>query len=228
MILFAAIGVAVAMAQTNPSQYSHPATPAVPVAPQVYGGGYGGGYGYGSPGTAAGSGMQGMASVINAAGNYNLSTSAAAMNMTQANKQSIQNWSSFTNTYFDLRATNRRARAAEREPNLTEEQLNRIAQEGAPKPLASQQMDPVSGKIFWPDVLQDDKFQGQRETLQAAFEERANLGAMPWKDVQKVKEAAQAMLDELSDMVRDLAPSDYLPAKKFIQSLAYEARKPLS
>ena len=67
VILFAAIGVAAAMAQTNPSQYSPPAppaTPAVPVAPQEYGGGYGGGYG--SPGTAAGSGMQGMASVINA------------------------------------------------------------------------------------------------------------------------------------------------------------------
>ena len=162
VILFAAIGVAAAMAQTNPSQYSPPAppaTPAVPVAPQEYGGGYGGGYG--SPGTAAGSGMQGMASVINARGNYNLSTSAAAMNMTQAQKQEIQNWSSFTNTYFDLRATNRRARAAERTPNLTEAQLNRIAQEGAPKPLATQQMDPVSGKIFWPDVLQDDKFQPQ-------------------------------------------------------------------
>ena len=89
-------------------------------------------------------------------------------------------------------------------------------------------MDPVSGKIFWPDVLQDDKFQDQREKLQAAFEERASLGTMPWKDVEKVKEVTQAMLEELSDMVRDLPPADYLPAKKFIQSLAYEARKPLS
>ena len=115
MILFAAIGVAVAMAQTNPSQY-HPSggtapstyQPAVPVAPQVYGGGstYGG-WGYGGGGAAGGgaltgAAMQGMASVVNAKGNYNLSTSAAAMNMTQAQKQEIQNWSSFTNTYFDL------------------------------------------------------------------------------------------------------------------------------
>ena len=85
MILFAAIGVAVAMAQTNPSQY-HPSggtapstyQPAVPVAPQVYGGGstYGG-WGYGGGGAAGGgaltgAAMQGMASVVNAKGNYNL------------------------------------------------------------------------------------------------------------------------------------------------------------
>jgi hypothetical protein len=237
MILFAAIGVNTAIAQPNLPQSSRtdvPAVPAVPVAPQVYnsggGGGYGGmygGYGSTSPGTAAGSELEGIASGINAAGNYNLSTSAAAMNLTQAQKQALQNAYSFVNAYFDLRAANRRARAAERGQNLTTEQLNRIAQESAPKPLTTQQVDPVSGKIFWPDLLQGEKFQAERETLQMAFEERANLGAMPAPELRKAREAAEAMLDELSDMIRDVPPSDYLPAKKFLQSVAYEANRPV-
>jgi len=65
-------------------------------------------------GSAAGSAMNGMASVISAAGDYNLATSAAAVNMTQAQKQDIQNRQQWTNAYFEMRETNRRARAAER------------------------------------------------------------------------------------------------------------------
>jgi len=249
MVLFFAIGGAVAMAQQNqpqsrpssgapPSAYQstppstyQPQGPAyqaaVPVAPQVYGGGSGG-WGWSGGGTAAGNALQGMASVVNARGNYNLSTSAAAINMTQAQKQEIQNWSSFTNTYFDLRATNRRARTEERGKPLTEEQLNRIAQAGAPKPLAAQQLDAVSGKIAWPSVLQDDKFQEQRDALEAAFAARANYGTMPWQEQQNVQSATNAMLDELSGMISDLPPMDYMAAKRFIQSLAYAARKPVS
>ena len=34
------------------------------------------------------------------------------------------------------------------------------------------------------------------------------------------------MLDELAGMIRDVEPMDYMPAKRFIQSLAYAARKP--
>ncbi len=241
MILFAAIGVAVAMAQTNPSQY-HPSggtapstyQPAVPVAPQVYGGGstYGG-WGYGGGGAAGGgaltgAAMQGMASVVNAKGNYNLSTSAAAMNMTQAQKQEIQNWSSFTNTYFDLRATNRKARADERGKSLTEEQLNRIAQAGAPKPVTAQQVDPVSGRIAWPDALQLDPFREHEATVEAAFVERAKYGTMPWQEVQNVQAATNAMLDDLAGMIRDMPSGDYMLAKRFLQSLAYAARKPVS
>ncbi len=233
-ILFVAIGGIVAMAQTNPPQ-NHPSggtapstyQAAVPVVPQAYGGGYDGYDGWdGGGGIAAGNAMQGMAAVINAAGNYNLSTSAAAMNMTQAQKQEIQNWASFTNTYFDLRAANRKAWATEQLPSLTEEQLNRITQAGAPKPLPSQQLDPVSGRIAWPNVLLDSRFQVQRETLEAAFTNRVKFSTMPWQDLQKVEAATSAMLDELAGMIRDVEPMDYMPAKRFIQSLAYAARKP--
>ena len=66
--------------------------------------------------------------------------------MTQAQKQEIENRAQWTQTYFDMRAVNRAARAAERGPRPTMEQLARIAHEGIPAPLSPSQVDPVSGK----------------------------------------------------------------------------------
>src|SRR5262245_25745017 len=86
----------------------------VPSAIAPYGG-YGGGT------TAAGSASTGMANVISAQGDYNLSTSEAAINMTQAQSAEIQNRQEYTNTYFEMRATNKAARAAEEGPPPTAE-----------------------------------------------------------------------------------------------------------
>ena len=73
-------------------------------------------------------------------GNRNLSNSAAAVNMTQAQKNEIENRQLATNTYFQC-AGQREQAAAARGPPPTMEQLARIAKDGAPKPLGSNQMD---------------------------------------------------------------------------------------
>ena len=90
-----------------------PYQPAVPPPSNINS--YGGYYSSGG-GTAAGSAMNGMSNVISAKGNYNLSTSAAAINMTQAEKNSLQNAQLRTDTYFQMRTTNTAARKAEAGP----------------------------------------------------------------------------------------------------------------
>ncbi len=95
---------------------SQPYQPAVPPPSIINGNGGWAGYGGTGASTAAGSAMNGMASVISAKGNYNLSTSAAAVNMTQAQKQEIQNHQQYTNTYFQMRATNKAAQGRGRPP----------------------------------------------------------------------------------------------------------------
>ena len=64
-----------------------------------------------------------MASAISAKGSYNLSTSEAAINLTMAKKQEIQNRLDATNTYFAMRSVNRAATAAERRPTASMERL---------------------------------------------------------------------------------------------------------
>ncbi|REK19025.1 MAG: hypothetical protein DWQ37_02360 [Planctomycetota bacterium] len=199
--------------------------PAVP-APSVnaYGGGYGYG-GYGGATTAAGSSMNGMANVISSKGDYNLSTSAAAVNMTQAEKQEIENRQLYTDTYFEMRETNKAARENERGPKLTAEQLARIAHEKAPKPLSPGEMDAVSGHLNWPPALQQDSYALERAQVERLFASYARLGALNYSDRTKARDLINGMNQELKDQVRDIPAPDYTESKNFLKSLMYTTCK---
>ena len=173
----------------------------------------------------AGSAMNGMASVISAKGDYNLSTSAAAVNMTQAQKNEIENRQQYTNTYFEMRETNRKARAAEAGPNPTMEQLVKLAKEGVPKPLSPSQMDPVNGRIDWPTALQEASFASQRSEVEQLFAMRAKYGGLGYADQSKVRQIIDAMFSELKAQIRQIPPPDYVACRDFLQSLTYAASK---
>jgi hypothetical protein len=216
--------LAMALVQHGSSQTQAPGyQPAVPIAPTVnsYGGGWGGSGGT----TAAGSAMQVMGSVISAAGNYNLSTSAAAVNMTVAQKNEIENRQQATDAYFSMRATNRAAREAEAGPKPTAEQMVRIARDGVPKPPQTSEMDPVSGKLSWPGVLQMGSFEAPRGEVDQLFAKRAVHGGLDYADQSKVREAIDAMFIELKGQIRNVPPQDYVASRGFLQSLMYAATK---
>jgi hypothetical protein len=220
-VLFALLAIpAVAMAQNAARQ---PYQPAVPAATTVNA--YGGGWGHSGASTAAGSAMNGMASVISAAGDYNLSTSAAAINMTQAQKNDIENRQQWTNTYFEMRATNKAARAAEAGPRPSMEQLVKIAHDGAPRPLRPSQMDPVSGTLNWPGALQTASFAPQRSEVDQLLAKRAQQGALDYTDQSKVRESIDAMFVQLKAQIREIPPQVYATCRDFLRSLVYAAAK---
>ena len=217
--LFAAAFPVVALTQVPQGSYQ----PAVPAASTVNT--YGGWGGNTGASTIAGSAMQGMSSVISAAGDARLSTSAAAINMTVAQKNAIENRQQATNAYFDMRATNRAARAAEAGPKPTMEQLVRIAREGSPRPLATSQMDPVTGKLDWPGVLQTEAFQTERTSVDQIFAKRAVHGGLGYADQTKAREALDGMYSQLKGQIRDVPPQDYVASRGFLQSLMYSATR---
>lgn len=213
--------------QPQTTQTQAPYQPAVP-APSVGmygGGGYGYGYGGGAGTTAAGSSLTGMANVISAQGDYNLSTSAAAVNYTQAEKQEIQNRQLYTDTYFEMRETNKRAREAERGPLPTAEQLARIAHETAPKPLSPGEVNQVTGKLNWPSALQSDSFAPARSEFEKLFTSYSQLGTLNYTDQTKARKIIQGMNEQLKGLIRDIPPTDYTACKNFLQSLMYTTCK---
>lgn len=201
-----------------------PYQPAVPppstVAPYA---GWPGGY-YGAS-TAAGSALNGMAGVISAAGEYNLATSAAAVNMTQAQRQHIINRQSATNAYFEMRATNRAARAAEAQPHPKMEDLVRIAQEGTPRSLGTTALDPVTGKISWPELLATDPFAAPRVELDQLFVKRASYGGLDFSEQHKARQAIESMSGTLKAMITEVPPMAYAASKSFLNSLGALACK---
>jgi hypothetical protein len=209
-----------ALAQTSASQ---PYQPSVPSSSSVSS--YGGYYGGGGGGTVEGSILQGMASVVSAQGNYNLATSAAAVNLTQAQKQDIQNRMQGTEAYFQMQETNRAGVAAKRSSRLSEEQLVRIAAQAAPKPLDSSDVDPVSGQVNWPLLLQDDMFKKDRAIVEQLLAKQAAHGRLGIAEHEQIGDAIERISATLKAQIKNVPTQQYITAKNFLKTLMYGATK---
>lgn len=208
---------AVTLAQDKPAYQ-----PVVP-SPTVVAGGYGGWSGYTGASTAAGSAMNGMSNVISAQGQRNLSNSAAAVNWTQAQKNEMENYSQWTDTYFQARAANKAFRAAEAGPKVSQDAIIRFDQAGRPKPLTSRQLNP-DGRIAWPSLLRSETFADNRQQVDQVYLKRAEQGGIGIDDLEVVDSATKAMINQLKQMVAQVPASVYTSSKSFLQSLAYTAK----
>ena len=184
---------------------------------------YGDIYGGGHASTAGEGYLRGMGDVVRSAGEYNLQTSQAAINLTEAQANYIRNREDATNTYFQMREANRLYRAQERGKRPTAEDLVRFAQAGRPKRPSPSELDTITGDVEWPTLLASDSFAKDRAQLEKLFAERATNGGISWEGRQKVKQATDNMLADLKKMVKDVPQMDYIASKRFVQSLAHEA-----
>jgi hypothetical protein len=177
--------------------------------------------------TAAESCARGLAAATYAQGQYNLLSAEARRTDADAYSREITNYEQRVRTYFGMRQHNREAVAAERGPRATQADLVRLAAQAKPSRLSPSELS-KEGKITWPLLLQADEFAAFRAELQKAFAQRAVQGGIGLEDHVKVSETAKVMLDVLKMYVGGVDPTDYVAARRFIESLAYEARQPLS
>jgi hypothetical protein len=192
-------------------------------------GGYGYGGGYGS--TVFGSYLGGMAAYTRAAGQYNLTSSMAAVNYQQAYTQWLGNRKLKEQTYFDMRRMNASYRAEQEmmHPHATQDQLIEFAKKRAPTRLSANDFDPPHGVINWPPVLKGKDFDDNRHELEGLFATAAadpsdaGLGTQNCRDIQR---AVTQLSDKLHSKIKDYSPDEYIPASKFLKSLGYEARFP--
>jgi hypothetical protein len=196
----------------------HPIAP--PPSTTIYGGG--GGYGWGGGGqTAQGAALQGMSQVISAAGQYNLATSAAAINATQAESNQMRNDVQGVETFWQMRNIGAAERAKERGPAPTAEELARRARAGIPQGLTASQIDPVTGALYWPAALQDPGFQPQKTAVEECTAKWVKYGGLTYADQTKVRENIDTMFDGLKAQIQAIPPQDYVACRTFLQSLLY-------
>jgi hypothetical protein len=201
----------------------YPPTPAPNMSGS--GGGYGG-WGWGSGGgTAAGSYLQGQASAVQAAGQYNLYT-AEAMRQAQAAREAYQqNEMQRINDYYAAKQINANYNAATAPPPLSRAEIDRINAERLPKRLRPDQFNQSTGEIHWPDVLKRSDFDADRAKLNQLFAARTHddsgVGSENYHAIQM---AISALMARLHDDVKALSPAGYLAAVVFIDSLSFESR----
>lgn len=194
-------------------------------------GGYGGGFGYGGwgfgGGTVAGNYYSGLGRAIRAQGQYNLDTSAAAVNLEEARTRQIDNRKQWTKTYFEMRDINKAWRDKQRPPVESPETWVRLARNTAPDQLSTSQLDPVTGRIAWPIELSGSMFQSEREQLEPLFADRAVAhGAIGIEKHAEIRKLIDQMLATLKSHIRDFPTDRYLACRNFLTGLRYEATLP--
>jgi len=177
--------------------------------------------------TAWESWQRGNAAVIHSQGYYNYMTAAARGLHADAYRKEIYNREQAIQSYFTMREANRQFRAAERGPRPDGQTAARLAKQAAPKRPAADQLSVTTGKVSWPVLLKAEKYSDLRSEVQAIFSKRAESGSIDAEEYGQVKQATRAMLAELKKDVRQVDPMDYTTARRFLESLTYEAQFPL-
>ncbi len=175
---------------------------------------------YGHASTAAEGALDGMASVVSAQGSYNLQTSQAAINMTQAQSQEIANRQQYANTYFQMRAQHD-AYEAKKHPRPTEEQLVQLAHSEAPKTLAPSSYNTETGKLNWPTLLQYPEFAPQQKVVESLLTKKAAHGMLGAQDTQTFTQAIEQMATTLKRGISKVPPQQYMDAYTFLNKLLY-------
>lgn len=194
-----------------------------------YYGDYWGYYGYHSSTPQEGYG-RGLADIIRSQGIYNRLSAEARVNEEEARRRHIENYKEGVETYFETRELNRQYRAAEhaeRRAGVQQRLENRTPDE--PRRLSPSELNPTTGDIHWPRLLQKDIYSSHRETLERMFAQWAHRGRQfDYADYERVLVTGDEMLERLKDQIRNSRPSDYLAAKRFVRALMNEARFPTS
>lgn len=168
--------------------------------------------------------LRGRAAVIESMGHYNYDTSLALINREEARRMLMINRLQAVETRFAMREANRQYRKSLRTP-ITQEKVVRYNQNRLPKRMTADQLDPISGNINWPAALAGADFEKQREQLDDLFLARnADNSGLNSEMSGQVQETVRSMREDMKQQIHDMVPSQYLAVRKFLTSLAYEAR----
>jgi hypothetical protein len=175
--------------------------------------------------TAAEGYARGLADVIQSAGQANLLNSAAAGNYQAAESMYLDNRIKYTKTYYENKQLYKEYKQSQTKPPPSSEQLFRMSQIGVPKRLSANQLDPLTGEIAWPDILREDRYTQYRTALEQLFKTKAeNPVDFNYDSYMKVDDLKNRWIADLTKNINDYKPQDWVNVKKFIESLAFEAR----
>lgn len=202
-------------------------------------GSYGPYSGYGpymgmTPDLGAGMGMgamaSGMGNFATGLGQYQVSNAQAQLIRQQVIASYLQNQRLKLETHFknqELLDERRKAKLAENAEHMkiVNEQLRQLHQLEAPHRLTDEQFDRMHNFIHWPYVLRTSEYDELRFTIDKLFDERSPGHSGEGSDnAVAIDKACKQMLEVVKDHIRQLEPEEYVSAKHFLASLAYEAK----
>jgi hypothetical protein len=140
--------------------------------------------------STAGEGYQrGLGSVISAQGDKNLSNSQAAINMTDARSNQIDNQVKSVNAYWEKNDIYNQH--LQQENYKIEQTRASLLAKNKVQPLTPQEFDRTTGNITWPKVLEQPQYDQYRNTFDAMYQKRAEQGYLSSDDYMAVTAASK-------------------------------------
>jgi hypothetical protein len=186
--------------------------------------GYGGGYG---GGTVAGNYMQGMSQVIRSQGEYNYLSSQAGINYEEARSKYLDNQKKWAENYFQMKERRQAIEVQQREINKQTNEARAAALAAKPpvsRGLGPNALDPLTGRITWPEVLLGRDFDAPRTQIDQSLELRAKTSHGAGTS-EKIHAAVNEMLSRLRSQIETIPANQYIAARKFLDALDYTARE---
>ena len=189
-----------------------------------YWGGYYGGYHSSTYGESV---ARGAADLVRSAGTYNVKNSEAAKNWEQVRSAAYDNRVKAAQTYVESQNIKKAYQESRKRPRPTSEQLFRMAKMEVPKRLASDQLDPVTGKISWPLELTAEDYGVVRAHLEGLYAQRsAANGKVNLDQYHEIHADLDDMAAILNDRLKQkkVFPQDWTVANKFLKQLRQELK----
>jgi hypothetical protein len=175
--------------------------------------------------------QRGRAAVIQALGNYQLSTSQASVIREQARALDRENclkqtqallaqkemWSNAQIQSREQQAT----RIAEGKKKIAEQEANTLREIYQPAPT---EFDAKTGAITWPTVLRDDKYQSVRTRVEELVRVQVGYGDPQPGTAKEIARNIDSMRRTLARDVDNIPKDDYLAASKFLVGLKMSAK----
>jgi len=128
-------------------------------------------------------------------------------------------------TFYEKRKLHDGYQALKVRKRPTREDLIRYSKDSTSGRPTGYQLDPVRGRIIWPEVFKRDGFLATRTQMSSLFENRkttdSGLGSENCREIYNV---AAEMRQQLRSVIREMTPAEYMAARKFIDSLAFEGQ----
>jgi hypothetical protein len=131
---------------------------------------------YNTSSTAEEGAQRGLGSIISAQGERNLSNSQAAINLTDARSNQIDNQVKSVNAYWEKKGIYQEHVAAEMA--VIEQKRERYVARRGSLDFSPEEFDRTTGKVNWPSILQQSSFDPYRTTLDTIFHDRSYNGAL--------------------------------------------------
>jgi hypothetical protein len=164
---------------------------------------------------------------ITAVANANATNAKTLETLQQVRGLRLDNNLKAAKTFYDKRKLCEDYQKVNSRQRPTQEKVVRYNQASVPKRSAQFQLVSAQGRISWPDLLLDEEFSDARIQLESLFAQRKpGPGAAGSSVSGEVQTVAAEMREQLQSRIRQVSPEQYLAARRFLESLAYESRFP--